>query len=79
VMVGSGVNSMIFAAVMALIPGLSARLICFDTSIVDLTDQLADPVEVLFGVQPRVRRVSIRRSRIAKSRSRIQLRRTSYS
>jgi len=36
---------------MASIPGLSTKLICFDTSIVDLTDQLADPVEVLFGVQ----------------------------
>jgi hypothetical protein len=38
-------------AAMASIPGLSTKLICFDTSIVDLTDQLADPVEVLFGVQ----------------------------
>jgi len=36
---------------MASIQGLSTRLVCFDTSIVDLTDQLADPVEVLFGVQ----------------------------
>ena len=26
-------------------------MICFDTSIVDLTEQLNDPVEVLFGVQ----------------------------
>jgi len=32
---------------MASIPGLSTKLVCFDTSIVDLTDQLADPVEVL--------------------------------
>jgi hypothetical protein len=30
---------------------MELELICFDTSIVDLTDQLADPVEVLFGVQ----------------------------
>ena len=50
-MASSVVYSSIFAAVMASIPGLSAKLICFDTSIVDLTDQLADPVEVLFGVQ----------------------------
>lgn len=50
-MATSVVYSSIFAAVMALIPGLSTKLICFDTSIVDLTDQLADPVEVLFGVQ----------------------------
>src|ERR1700742_1157181 len=36
---------------MASLPGLSTKLICFDTSILDLTEQLADPVEVLFGVQ----------------------------
>jgi len=50
-MASSVVYSSIFAAVMASIPGLSTKLICFDTSIIDLTDQLADPVEVLFGVQ----------------------------
>lgn len=50
-MATSVVYSSIFAAVMASIPGLSTKLICFDTSVVDLTDQLADPVEVLFGVQ----------------------------
>ena len=26
-------------------------MIAFDTSIVDLTDELSDPVEVLFGIQ----------------------------
>jgi Mg-chelatase subunit ChlD len=50
-MATSVVYASIFAAVMASIPGLSTKLICFDTAIVDLTDQLADPVEVLFGVQ----------------------------
>ena len=50
-MATSVVYSSIFAAVMASISGLSTKLICFDTSIVDLTDQLSDPVEVLFGVQ----------------------------
>src|SRR5262249_52809471 len=50
-MATSVVYSSIFAAVMASIPGLSTKLICFDTAIVDLTDELADPVEVLFGVQ----------------------------
>jgi Mg-chelatase subunit ChlD len=50
-MASSVVYASIFAAVMASLPGLSTRLICFDTSIVDLTEQLADPVEVLFGVQ----------------------------
>jgi uncharacterized protein with von Willebrand factor type A (vWA) domain len=50
-MAESVVYSSIFAAVMASIPGISTKLICFDTAIVDLTVQLADPVEVLFGVQ----------------------------
>jgi Mg-chelatase subunit ChlD len=50
-MATSVVYASIFAAVMASLPGLSTKLICFDTSIVDLTEQLKDPVEVLFGVQ----------------------------
>lgn len=50
-MATSVVYSSIFAAVMASIPGLSTKLICFDTAIIDLTEQLADPVDVLFGVQ----------------------------
>jgi Mg-chelatase subunit ChlD len=50
-MATSVVYSSIFAAVMASVPGISTQLICFDTAIVDLTQDLADPVEVLFGVQ----------------------------
>ncbi len=50
-MATSVVYSSIFAAVMASVPGISTQLICFDTAIVDLTEELADPVEVLFGVQ----------------------------
>jgi Mg-chelatase subunit ChlD len=50
-MATSVVYSSIFAAVMASVPGLSTKLICFDTSIIDLTEHLVDPVEVLFGVQ----------------------------
>lgn len=50
-MATSVVYSSIFAAVLASVPGLSTKLVCFDTAIVDLTEQLADPVEVLFGVQ----------------------------
>ena len=50
-MASSVVYASIFAAVLASLPGLSTKLICFDTSIVDLTEQLSDPVEVLFGVQ----------------------------
>lgn len=50
-MASSVVYASIFAAVMASLPGIDIQLICFDTAIVDLTEQLADPVEVLFGVQ----------------------------
>jgi len=50
-MASSVVYASIFAAVMASIPGIGTKLICFDTAILDLTEQLSDPVEVLFGVQ----------------------------
>ncbi|RAI01658.1 hypothetical protein DLJ53_09595 [Acuticoccus sediminis] len=50
-MAASVVYASIFAAVMASLPVVSTRLVCFDTSVLDLTDDLADPVEVLFGVQ----------------------------
>ncbi len=50
-MATSVVYSSIFAAVMASIPAVKTRLVCFDTAVVDLTDELADPVQVLFGVQ----------------------------
>jgi hypothetical protein len=36
---------------MASVPVLSTKRICFGTAIVDLTEELSDPVEVLFGVQ----------------------------
>lgn len=41
----------IFASVMASIPALSTRLVVFDTSVVDLTEEVQDPVDLLFGVQ----------------------------
>ena len=50
-MASSVVYTSIFAAVLASLPGLATQLICFDTAVVDLTEQLKDPVDVLFGVQ----------------------------
>lgn len=50
-MATSVVYSAIFAAVMASIPAVKTNLICFDTAVVDMTDDLEDPVSVLFGVQ----------------------------
>jgi Mg-chelatase subunit ChlD len=50
-MASSVVYASIFAAVMASLPVVKTKLVCFDTAILDLTEELADPVEVLFGVQ----------------------------
>ena len=43
----------VFAAVLASLPTLDTRLIAFSTSVVDLSDQLQDPVELLLGAQLR--------------------------
>jgi Mg-chelatase subunit ChlD len=50
-MAPSVVYASIFAAVMASLPVISIRLVCFDTAVIDLTEKLPDPVDVLFGVQ----------------------------
>lgn len=50
-MASSVVYASIFSAVMASLPVLDMRLVCFDTSVVDLSEQLSDPVSVLFGIQ----------------------------
>ncbi|MGA7805169.1 VWA domain-containing protein [Bradyrhizobium sp.] len=50
-MASSVVYASIFAALMASLPVVKTKLVCFDTVILDLTEELADPVEVLFGVR----------------------------
>jgi Mg-chelatase subunit ChlD len=50
-MAASVVYSSIFGAVMASLPAVSTRLVVFDTAVVDMTEKLDDPVELLFGVQ----------------------------
>lgn len=47
----SVVYSGIFGAVMASIPAIKTRMVVFDTAVADLTEELTDPVELLFGVQ----------------------------
>lgn len=47
----SVVYSGIFGAVMASIPAVNTKMIVFDTEVADLTEELQDPVELLFGVQ----------------------------
>jgi Mg-chelatase subunit ChlD len=50
-MAASVVHAGVFAAVLASLRALRTSLVVFDTAVVDLTDQLADPVAVLFGTQ----------------------------
>ncbi|OEV06921.1 VWA domain-containing protein, partial [Streptomyces nanshensis] len=50
-MAASVVHASVFGAVLASMRSLSTRLVVFDTSVVDLTDALDDPVDVLFGTQ----------------------------
>lgn len=47
----SVVYSGIFGSVMASIPAIKTKMVVFDTAVVDLTEELDDPVELLFGVQ----------------------------
>jgi Mg-chelatase subunit ChlD len=47
----SVIYSGIFGAVMASLPAIQTRMVVFDTNVVDLTEELDDPVELLFGVQ----------------------------
>lgn len=52
---GSMASSVIYAAVMAAIlaglPGVTVKLVLFDTAVVDLSDRVGDPVDVLMSVQ----------------------------
>lgn len=52
---GSMATSVIYAAVMAAIlsglPSVTVKLVVFDTAVVDLTDRVGDPVDVLMSVQ----------------------------
>lgn len=50
-MAASVVYASVFGAVLASMRALRTRLVVFDTAVVDLTDQLDDPVDVLFGTQ----------------------------
>lgn len=45
------VYSAIFGSVMASLPTVSTKLVAFDTDIQDLSQDLQDPVDLLFGVQ----------------------------
>ncbi len=52
---GSMTNSIIHSAVMAAIlgglPGVSVKMVLFDTSVIDVSDKLTDPLDTLLSVQ----------------------------
>ena len=50
-MASSVVYAGVFGAVLASIRSLRTSVVAFDTSVTDLTGQLSDPVDVLFGTQ----------------------------
>ncbi len=50
-MAASVVYSAIFGAVLATLPAVSTSLVVFDTAVVDLTDRLDDPIDVLFSTR----------------------------
>ena len=50
-MAASVVYASLFGAVLASMGALKTSLVVFDTEVVDLTPELADPVDVLFGTQ----------------------------
>jgi uncharacterized protein with von Willebrand factor type A (vWA) domain len=47
----SVVYSGVFGAVLASMPALRTHVVAFDTSVVDLTEQMSDPVDMLMGLQ----------------------------
>lgn len=50
-MAGSIVHAGVIACIMASLRSIQTRVIAFDTQVVDLSDHLDDPVDLLFGVQ----------------------------
>ncbi|NJN15422.1 MAG: VWA domain-containing protein [Oscillochloris sp.] len=50
-MAASVVYAGVFGAVLASLPAINTRMVVFDTAVVDLSEQLSDPVDLLFGVQ----------------------------
>lgn len=50
-MAASLLHAAVSASIMAALPGLNVRLLLFDTSVVDMTEHVDDPVEVLMTAQ----------------------------
>jgi len=50
-MAASVVYAGVFGAVLASLPSVRTTVVAFDTEVVDLTEKLQDPVDLLFGIQ----------------------------
>jgi Mg-chelatase subunit ChlD len=50
-MAASVVYSAIFGAVLATLPSVTTSLVVFDTAVIDLTEELEDPIDLLFSVR----------------------------
>jgi Mg-chelatase subunit ChlD len=50
-MASSVIYAGVFGAALASLPALSVRVVAFDTAVVDLSDRLGDPVDLLFGIR----------------------------
>lgn len=50
-MAASLIYASVMAAVLASLKNLSTKLLLFDTAVVDVSDHLSDPVDILFGAQ----------------------------
>jgi len=50
-MLGSVIYAAVMAAILSALPSVEVRLVVFDTSVVDLSSEAADPVSVLMSVQ----------------------------
>ncbi|WP_135229834.1 VWA domain-containing protein [Deinococcus fonticola] len=50
-MASSVVYAGVFGAVLASLPAVDTRVVVFDTEVVDLSENLDDPVDVLYGIQ----------------------------
>lgn len=50
-MTDSIIHSAVMAAILSGLPGVNVKMVLFDTSIVDVSDKLTDPLETLMSVQ----------------------------
>jgi len=50
-MTDSVIHSAVLAAILSGLPGVKVKMVLFDTSIVDVTEKLADPIDTLLSVQ----------------------------